>query len=126
MKKNLSWIYILFAICMSGCSQEDALKNQSTSADDKVFTASFEGGESRTQLDNGYSLRWTENDLISLFVGNTLITQYQFDGQTGDNGGTFSMVEKASGTGTGLRTNYAVYPYSEDLKMSSMGVITAT
>ncbi len=126
MKKSLSWIYILFAICMSGCSQEDALKNRSTSADDKVFTASFEGGESRTQLDNGYSLRWTENDLISLFVGTTLNTQYQFDGQTGDNGGTFSMVEKASGTGTGLRTNYAVYPYSEDLKMSSMGIITAT
>jgi hypothetical protein len=111
---------------MSGCSQEDALKSQSSSADDKVFTASFEAGESRTQIENGYLLRWTENDLISLFVGNTLNCQYQFDGKTGDNGGSFSMVEKASGTGTDLETNYAVYPYSEDLKMSSMGIITAT
>ena len=126
MKKNLSWIYILFAICISGCSQEDALNDQSTLAEGQVFTASFESAESRTQIENGYLLRWTQGDRISLFVGNTLNCQYQFDGKTGDNGGTFSMVEKASGTSHELRTNYAVYPYASDIRISEEGNITAT
>ena len=126
MRHNISWIYFLFVLLASGCSQEGGLKNDPLSSEEKVFTASFEAGESRTQIEYGYLLRWTENDLISLFVGNTNLCQYRFDGQTGDNGGTFSMVGNATGTGSGLPANYAVYPYDRDMRISAGGTVTAT
>jgi len=77
-------------------------------------------------MEHGYLLRWTENDFISLFVGNTFNSQYRFDGKTGDNGGTFSMVDKEVGTGGRLNTNYAVYPYDSNMTISEAGVIALT
>ena len=116
----------LFALFASSCSEDEIVKNQSTSSTSKLFTASFEQGESRTYIEEGNLLRWTEGDQISLFDGNTLNRQYQFDGETGDNAGTFSVVDKPYGTGNDLRANYAIYPYEKDIKITEDGVITAT
>jgi len=126
MRHNISWIYILVVLLVSGCSQEGALENGVLPSERRVFTASFESGDSRTQMEHGYLLRWTENDFISLFVGNTFNSQYRFDGKTGDNGGTFSMVDKEVGTGGRLNTNYAVYPYDSNMTISEAGVIALT
>ena len=125
MRKYLSLICLL-AIWISGCNQENVLKNQSTSAEGRVFTTSLESDGSRTYLEEGRLSRWTEGDLISLFDGNTLNRKYQFDGKTGDNSGTFSIVNKPFGTGAILSANYAVYPYASDMKISEKGVITTT
>ena len=116
----------LFALLASGCSEDELVKDQSTSSTSKLFTASFEGNESRTYIENGNLLRWTEGDQISLFDGNTLNRQYKFNGETGDNAGTFSVVDKPYGTGNDLSANYAVYPYAKDFKITENGVITAT
>ena len=125
MKKILSMVF-LFALFASSCSQDELVKNQSTSSINKLFTASFEGNESRTYIENGNLLRWTEGDQISLFDGNTLNRQFQFDGETGDNAGTFSVVDKPYGTGNDLNANYAVYLYAKDIKITEDGIITAT
>ena len=125
MRKILS-IMFLFALLASSCSQDELIKSQSTSSTSKLFTASFEQNESRTYIENGNLLRWTEGDQISLFDGNTLNRQFQFDGETGDNAGTFSVVDKPNGTGNDLSANYAVYPYAKDFKITENGVITAT
>ena len=93
MKKYFSLIFLL-TILFSGCNQEELLNNQSTISESRTFTASFEQNESRTYIEEGNLLRWTEGDQISLFEGNTLNRQYQFDGKTGDNSGTFSLVVK--------------------------------
>jgi len=125
MRKYLSLVCLL-AIWISGCNQEDVLKNQSTSTTERIFTTSFESDESRTYLEEGRLSCWTEGDLISLFDGNTLNRQYQFDGNTGDSSGTFSILEKPFGTGAILAANYAVYPYASDMKITEKGVITTT
>lgn len=124
--KNIISFMFLFTLLVSGCSQEEILKNQSVSSDSKIFTASFEQNESRTYVEEGNLLRWTEGDQISLFDGNTLNRQYKFDGETGDNAGTFSIVNAPYGSGNDLTANYAVYPYASDMKISDYGVITAT
>ena len=117
----------LFALLASSCSEDELVKNQSsTSTEALKFTASFEQHESRTYIENGKLLRWTEEDQISLFAGNTLNRQYMFDGETGDNAGTFSLVNKPFGTGNLLEHNYAVYPYASKIKITEEGVITAT
>jgi hypothetical protein len=71
-------------------------------------------------------LRWNAGDQITIFDSNTLNQQYQFDGETGDNGGTFSKVSNSFGTGNDLNCHYAVYPYNKDIKITETGVITAT
>ena len=123
MNKHLSLI-LLFAIVVSGCNQEEILRNESTNS--RTFTASFAQNESRTYIEEGNLLRWTTGDLISLFDSNTLNQQYKFDGKTGDNSGTFSNVETTFGTGNDLNCHYAVYPYNSNIEITESGIITAT
>ena len=125
MKKHLSLICLL-AILINGCNQEEWQKNQSVSSKGKTFTASFELNESRTYVEGGNLLRWTTGDQISLFEGYTFNSKYQFDGETGDNGGTFSPIGNAFGTGNNLAANYAVYPYDSNMKITENGVISVT
>ena len=122
--KNSLWISFLLALLVSGCSQEDVLRNQPSIFEGRVFTTSFEQNESRTYVEEGTLLRWTSGDQISLFDGNTLNRQYQFDGKTGDNSGTFSIFSKPYGTGNDLTKNYAVYPYDKDVRITEGGIIT--
>ena len=124
MKKFLSLLLPL-AMLVSGCTQEELQNDQLDSQDGRIFTASFEQNETRTYLEEGNLLRWNAGDQISLFDGNTLNRQYQFDGETGDNAGTFSIVNKPFGTVNDLNSHYAVYPYASDVKISEGGVITA-
>ena len=97
MKNILSLLFPL-TILISGCNLEEWQNSQIYSQDGRTFTASFEQNETRTYIENGNLLRWNAGDQISLFDGNTLNRQYQFDGKTGDNAGTFSMVNASFGT----------------------------
>ena len=125
MKDSL-WISFLLALLVSGCSQEDVLKNEPSVPEGRIFTTSFESDESRTYVGDDNLSYWTADDRISLFDGNTLNRQYRFDGKTGDDSGTFSIVEKPYGTGRLLTENYAVYPYDKDVRISTEGVVTTT
>ena len=123
--KHCLWICFLLAMLVSGCSQEEMLRNgTSVSGEGRTFTTSFENDESRTYLEDGLYSRWTEGDRISLFDASTLNSQYLFAGDTGDSGGTFFRLSKPEGTGNSLAANYAVYPYNKDMTISADGVIT--
>ena len=124
--KNFVPLLFLIALMVSGCTQDDMLRNGTSASGGRKFTASFEQDDSRTYVEDGRFYRWTEGDLVSLFDASTLNGQYMFDGETGDSEGTFSLVSKSEGTGTALSANYAVYPYSEDVKISGKGEIRVT
>ena len=82
MKNLLSFICLL-ALLMSGCTQEEMLRNgTSASGEGRTFTTSFEKIESRTYLEDGRLSRWTAGDRLSLFDGNTVNSQYLFAGDT--------------------------------------------
>ena len=128
MNKYLSLLCLLVYL-VSGCSQEELLNIESSSSDGRKYTASFEQHVSRTYIEDGNLLRWTAGDEISLFDGTTLNSQFQFDGETGDNAGTFTKISDPSyGTGNSLSANYAVYPYapSKNTKILETGVLTVT
>lgn len=125
MKRLLS-IALLFTLLICGCKQDELLKEQSALSNLPIVAAGFEQNESRTYIEERNLLRWTKNDQISFFYKYTLNFQYQFDGDTGDNAGTFSLVKQVIGTGNDLERNYAVYPYASGTKITESGVITAT
>ena len=124
--KNKLFVIVLFALLTNSCIEDEMVKGNSSSLKERVFTASFEQNESRTYIEEGNLLRWTKGDQISLFEGSTLSRQYKFDGETGDNAGTFSIVTAPYGSGNELGCNYAVYPYDSGIKISDNGVLTTT
>lgn len=124
--KNIFILLAPLALMLSGCVYEELTNNESEPADGRIFTAFFEQNDTRTYVEEGNLLRWNAGDEISLFDGNTLNRQYKFDGETGDNSGTFSIVSKPFGTGNDLTANYAVYPYGSNIKITEAGVITVT
>ena len=128
--KNFSILTLLAALLFVGCSdifveQESPLTNETTLPD---LTADFaDDGLTRTYVEAGKYLRWHEADLITAFFGNTLNRQYKFNGATGANSGTFSLVPDGElGTGNTLDAIYAIYPYDASATISDEGLISLT
>ena len=124
MRRYFSLLCIL-ALLVGCYNTDEQLINKQIPSDGRIFTASFEQNDTRTYVEEGNLLRWNAGDQITIFDSNTLNQQYQFDGETGDNGGTFSKVSNSFGTGNDLNCHYAVYPYNKDIKITETGVITA-
>jgi hypothetical protein len=125
MKRYFSLLCVL--ALLAGCyNTDEQLINEQIPSDGRIFTASFEQNDTRTYVEEGNLLRWNKGDQITIFDSNTLNQQYKFDGETGDNGGTFSKVSSSFGTGNDLNCHYAVYPYHKDIKVTESGTITAT
>ena len=64
--------------------------------------------------------------MISIFT-NTLNQKYEFDGETGDNSGTFTPISSGqfgSGSSLSVDANYAVYPYNQSTKISYDGELS--
>lgn len=62
MRNLASFVSLLSMLLISGCSQEEMLKNDSisSSGEGRTFTTSFENNDSRTYLEDGLYSRWTE------------------------------------------------------------------
>ena len=128
--KNFSILTLLATLLFVGCSDifvelESPLTNETTLPD---LTADFaDDGLTRTYVEAGKYLRWHEADLITAFFGNTLNRQYKFNGATGANSGTFSLVPNGElGTGNTLDAIYAIYPYDASATISDEGLISLT
>ena len=125
MKNIVSWVCLL-ALLVCGCGKDEMSRHETVTSMGRVFTTSFEKDGSRTYLADDRSSRWTAKDLISLFDGSTLNLKYEFQGEKGATSGDFYMLSKPEGTGSTLATNYAVYPYSDNITITDNGTITTT
>ena len=119
MRKLLSLI-VAFSVFVS-C---DKIENVGIcNSDNVVFVATTEGTasnmETKTYLDENIKLLWHAQDELTIF-GSTLNEKFQFDGETGDNSGTFTKIETGSfGSGNPIGRNYAIYPYHKDNKIEN-------
>lgn len=124
--KKLALFAVLSALVLAGCTEN----NIDTTCQTIIIpdlTAGFADEPTRTYVENGKYLRWHEADLITAFYGNALNRQYKFNGTTGANNGTFSLVPSGElGTGNTLGAIYAVYPYDATASISDEGVISLT
>lgn len=126
MKRLLTLLVLVLCSCTETfVGKEIARPNNEILPD---LTAVFADKEAtRTYVENGKYLRWHEDDRITAFYGNTLNRQYKFNGTTGDNSGTFSLVPSGElGTGNAFDRIYALYPYSTDARITDEGLISLT
>ena len=126
MKRLLTLLALVLCSCAETFVGEKIARPNNENLPD--LTASFaEEDATRTYIENGKYLRWNENDRLTVFFGNTLNRQYKFNGKTGDNSGTFSLVPSGElGTGNAFDSIYALYPYNESARISDEGVILLT
>lgn len=108
------------AISMTGC-QEEQFEGR---PDPDNYYASVEtfGTDTRTALGEGHSVVWSSEDRIAIFEGNGSGQAYQvLVAYVGKSSGEFAEVEGlvAEGTGAGIEGTIAVYPFNEDLSVTS-------
>ncbi|MGN0048137.1 MAG: hypothetical protein ACI37U_04525 [Bacteroides sp.] len=116
------------SVLFVACQENEVMERNRRPINDLTFSTSWEEtsaqGDTRTYINEKNQLRWNADDRISVFTTTTENRPYRFNGETGDNSGTFSPVENATGTGGSLKKNYAVYPYREENAISSDGSMT--
>ena len=126
MKQLLTLLALVLCSCAETFVGEEATRPNNENLPD--LTAAFaEEDNTRTYIEEGKYLRWNEDDRLTIFYGNTLNRQYKFNGATGDNSGTFSLVPDGMlGTGNAFDHIYALYPYNADARITDEGVISLT
>ncbi len=119
-----NYFITLCILLFAGCTKADVESVSQQKINSQKFHAEFAEEDTRTFVDEKVRLLWTEGDLLTIFTS-TLNRKYQFDGETGDNSGTFSEITTSQfGTGNSISANYAVYPYSSSNKINNDEVIT--
>lgn len=131
MKRFFTNLVLVGAVVLSGCTVTELPNDTTIEEQSPVFMAYFaeqeQDNQTRTFINDKIQLRWHSEDLITLYVGNTLNQKFMFAGEDGDNSGYFEQVSMGSfGTGNPLDNNYAIYPYSAKNKISEEGEMTVT
>jgi hypothetical protein len=125
MKKFLIFAGCALTLALS-CSKEADLP-ETLSKDGETFYARVENVDAKVFADDQLRVLWHQNDLVSIFNKYTYNKQYKFNGNTGDNAGSFSEVPGSEFvTGNALPLVYAVYPYNEATSISNDGAISLT
>ncbi|MBR5139010.1 MAG: leucine-rich repeat protein [Alistipes sp.] len=136
--KRYILICITAMLLMAGCDKNDDAQsvvepNQAqenvqditSSGAAPIFEAGFDEVQTRTFIDENVNMLWSADDEISVFYHNTFNRRYRFNGDTGDNRGTFTHAASTDiNKGSALATNYAVYPYSKDTSITEDGTIS--
>lgn len=124
--KKLALFAVLTTLVLAGCTENNIDTTRPTVILPDL-TAELSEEPTRTYVENNKYLRWHEADLITAFYGNALNRQYKFNGVTGANSGTFSLVPSGElGTGNTLGAIYAVYPYDATASITDEGAISLT
>ena len=108
------------AFILASC-QEESFEGR---PDPDNYYASVEtfGTDTRTALGEGRSVVWSSEDRIAIFERNGAGQAYQvLNAYVGKSSGEFEEVEGlvAEGTGAGIEGTIAVYPFNEDLTVTS-------
>ena len=108
------YIFALVATMFAACAT-DGVNEPSAVIEDlapETLTVSFEGEESRIQLQEGKTV-WNEGDLVSVFYRSNANQKWQYQGETGERTGNLKRVEMGTATETMNRV-VVVYPYAEN------------
>lgn len=108
------------AFVLTSC-QEESFEGRDGSDNYYASVETF-GNGTKTALGEGRSIVWSSEDRIAVFEGNGAGQAYQvLDSYVGKSSGEFAEVEglATEGTGAGIGGTIAVYPFNEDLTVTS-------
>ena len=112
------WLYLIAPLILFGCNTTQNDDSQGGGAKLPTLSASIEQ-DAIEQSDISFS--WESGDLISVFYGTTLNSQYRFDSKKG---GSFKYVSNyAYEISDQLDGIYAIYPYREEMVANEDGTI---
>ena len=124
-----SFVFAIMVAFFAACSTKE-IDILTPSNEDVMFYATFEQPAedgTRVYANEDLLLRWTADDMVSIFNKNTYNQQYKFTGETGDNAGGFDKVAGSEfTTGNAISHIVSVYPYQESTKISISETITIT
>lgn len=115
-------------LLLSCQSEETASDDAAKIAYRPTFEAAVEpvmDADTKVYVDENLKILWHADDRVGLFDHYTYNQQYCFQGETGANAGTFSIVPNGDVVvGNELPAVYAVYPYDEGTAISNDGVLS--
>lgn len=127
--RSLKAVFALLAVvsCTSATVETDI--PDPIRPEDRIFEATIEDGQdgsTKVFLNSDLTIRWTEDDRISIFCQSPINEEFRFLGQTGDASGKFRAVEteEFSATSVELNNYYAVYPYRESTSFREEKAVT--
>ena len=127
--KNRIFLFCLLAALAVSCVKDQQETIQMTTGDQEFYATIEEVGEPDTRVyaNDQLRVRWDAGDHISIFNKTTYNQEYAFQGETGDNSGSFKKVPNDDFfTGNDLDYIYAIYPYQESTRISDDGELTIT
>ena len=123
MKKCLILAGCALMLALSCAKESDAPEALQEGVE--TFYATTESVDAKVFADDQLRVLWHEKDLVSIFNKYTYNKAYKFNGNTGDNAGSFSEVPSGDFvTGNALPLVYAIYPYDAETNISNDGIIS--
>lgn len=120
----------LVCLLMVSCSINELDTVDSRLSDGEVFLAKLEEyslPDTKVYVDENVKILWDTDDRISIFNRNTYNQEYRFEGETGDNAGSFKKVPNGNFmAGNPMDFVCSVYPFIESTTISSTGVMDLT
>lgn len=81
--------------------------------DDRTLSVSFEGDDTRIQLNDAQQTIWTKGDLVSVFYRSSVNEQWQYNGDTGARTGDIIPVDSSIIPPVTNNRIVVVYPYND-------------
>lgn len=120
--KRILFILGIAIICFASCSKLENLEKNIVENPKFIAYVDNEIGSdenTKTYLDKNMKILWHAQDELSIF-SSTLNEKFQFDGQTGDNSGTFTKIGTGDfGSGNQINRNYAIYPFNKSCRIEN-------
>lgn len=112
MKRFL--LFALATIMFASCT-DDAIDEQCglPILDDRTLSVSFEGDDTRIQLNDAQQTIWTKGDLVSVFYRSSVNEQWQYNGDTGARTGDIIPVDSSIIPPVTNNRIVVVYPYND-------------
>lgn len=107
-------------LTLASCAREVVGTDAGPIGGKDCFTVSIQDMGSKLYLDNNVEFKWNAGDCISVF-GSKVNDKYSFDGQDGDNVGTYSITGGSSAPS--FSHYYSVFPYSASNTCAEEGKI---
>ena len=101
-------------VAFAACEQVFIDVANDVAESDRSLSVSFEGDDTRVQLNEAQKTVWTEGDLLSVFYRSTVNEKWQFMGKTGDRTGDIVPVDNSVNPPATHNHVVVVYPYNED------------
>ena len=127
MKKLL--LALLTSALMVSCAEglvEESHVSDTVAGGARTLTATFEGNDTRIQLNEELNTVWTNGDEVSVFYLSNVNTKFVYEGETGARTATLSETNYTANTKEFDTENIIVaYPYNYYHKIDESGVLSA-